>query len=406
MRILVPLARVALALLCALPAGAQTADELLRRCDPANVEATAAQLRQRGAPAAEACITLLVQGGEGATAASNAAALAALPAFLDELREALAGTTREGSPVEKQRGLDVLGSVGFVRDLTLALELAAAYPLCQNACVSETARADLRGSATRIVARHLKDLAGIEQVLEHCPTEFMLPMLDALAANASREGLVALGRLLEGVEPSSGLLLVAIGRMARTVPAPHDPQLRASVRWILERDGGSGFREAVLCAGALDDELAVEPLIGLLEHENPGVRLDALWSLERITGTKLGPRKERWTNWCREQELWWDNHARARLEDLGSRDGAVRGAALNELLRRRFPRHPLARGLAEKLEVLKGADFQQACATLEGLGSPAALEPLRQIDRKRLGAPQQAALEKCLAKLAPQPPAR
>ena len=406
MRVRSAFERVLLLALCAFPAAAQSAEDLLRKCDPTTVEATAERLRQLGPQGAEACISLLVQGWQDAPPAANAAALSALPAFLEELRQALDRTRHEGTPLEKQRGLDALSRVGAVGDLALALELAGAYPRCADSRVSDVSRADLRAAATRVLARNVKELAGIERILEICPAEFMTPLIDAIASSASREGLVALAGLLDDGDPAAGKLLVAIGRMARGLPAPHDPRVSAAVRWILERDGAHGFREAVLCAGALDDELAVEPLIGLLEHENPGVRLDALWSLERITGTKLGPRKERWTNWWREQELWWDNHARARLEDLGSRDGAVRGAALNELLRRRFPRHPLARGLAEKLELLKGADFQQACATLEGLGSPAALEPLRQIDRKRLGAPQQAALEKCLAKLAPQPPAR
>jgi HEAT repeat protein len=47
----------------------------------------------------------------------------------------------------------------------------------------------------------------------------------------------------------------------------------------------------------LGDDKAVGPLIGALEDENPGVRIQAADSLESITGQKLGEDAEAWRKW-------------------------------------------------------------------------------------------------------------
>jgi HEAT repeat protein len=73
--------------------------------------------------------------------------------------------------------------------------------------------------------------------------------------------------------------------------------------YVLEHDPFSFARQtAANSLGEIGNENAVQPLIESLDDDAPLVRSASMVALNRITGERLGSRKEPWTEW------WNGNH--------------------------------------------------------------------------------------------------
>lgn len=405
----------ALVLACVAPrAAAQERDApvsrvraLLERCTEPSVERTASDLRALGAEAARECLDAILRDELEASPAAKRAALAVLAGHAAAARVAILPLLDAGaSPGVRARGLEVLASAGTLEDLELALSLAATFPLVPgpdgDPCADPDVVDRLRASAAALFAREPDGLVHARSSIERCPAAWAPALVAALGESRTPQGLALLVELLSSGTSNASDAVAAIATAAQGLAPPFDPNVGDAVRWTLERETPGTFRQAVICVGWLEDERSAALLLGHLEHPSAGVRADALWSLRRITGTRLEGDPERWRRWLDAEERWRAEQLPALLSELETGQPAELAKALNEILRHSFPRHEIARELASRLERLDGAAFTAACDALAVLGSRAAVPALLELRAGATG-PRVAALERCLGLLAGPP---
>jgi HEAT repeat protein len=186
----------------------------------------------------------------------------------------------------------------------------------------------------------------------------------------------ALAQLL-GVQPELDLLLLAeLGRCASGQAPPFDSAVGSRVRGFLHAPSVELVREAAQACGRLEDAEALPELVELLGHENRGVRRNAHWSLRKITGVSFAEDPRAWGAWLLSEERWWDERAPELLLGLGDPDLAHALAAVQELARRRAPRHPLAREMVRALAHEEREVRRLACVALGQFRSRTAVPDL------------------------------
>lgn len=209
-------------------------------------------------------------------------------------------------------------------------------------------------------------------------------MLQAVTDAPSTDSLAALADLLRTRAWDPPFLLDEIGRATHAMTAPFDEQVCSTVRAELGNSDAEIVREAAVCAGWLEDELAVPALLDHFDDPNSGVRGNVIWALRRITGKAFAAERVVWQRWYDEQNEWWLSLAPQLLADLGSSAAARRASAINELVRHDFPRHALSRELAQALSPSDMFVFRLGCAGLAAMhshvGEPALREWMRDGD--------------------------
>lgn len=360
-------------------APAQSLRQRLERCGADDVAQLTYELRAARDEGLQTCLGLLVRREFESTPAGRQAARDALCSSLPAVREELrALTLGDADEARLRSGLELLGATLELADLDLALALAARFPTDPEE-PPESAHAGLvplRAAAAELFARHAEHLPRAAALLGELPEPYVSALISALGESRTPQALGRLGEWLargNGREPE---LVNAIALGARGMRGPFDLRTREAVRARLDEEGARGFREAVLCTGWLEDEGATYQLARLLRSPHPGVRADAVWSLQRITGARHGTDPLRWARWLAAERDWRAQHMPRLLEQLSGPSAVARAAALNELARHRFPRHELAEGIAAGLIYLEGPLFVSACEVLRQLGSAAALDGL------------------------------
>lgn len=307
---------------------------------------------------------------------------------------------REATGQELETGLQRIGREGTLADIELAVLLAARIE--EPVAGSETPRGAqaLRASASAVFARHAVKLPRLGSLLGERAQPWRGALIAAIGDSRTPQAVARLGEWLAIAGEDTRDTVAALSHAARGMQGPFDERARTAVRALLDRPGRAGYREAVLCAGWLEDDEATDALLDLLRSAHPGLAKDARWSLERITGVQLGPDALAWRRWLAEERDWRLEFLPGALDDLLGEDVSAQARALNEIVRHRFPRHELAQRLAGRLGALDGDRFRCACAALGELRSGTASEALRQVSEQDRPEPERLAAQAALTRIA------
>ncbi len=368
----------------------------LARCTPQTALKVVERLRSAKSEGAQACLDVLLRSQGNASVTAAEAAIEVLRTNLPGVRSELSTLCgARPSRVEIRGALALLGALGELSDLTLALELAAGAP---PATPREDAEADtddlgLRDCAAALFRRHADTASALRSAIERAPAEHRPLLVAALGASRTYAAVEVLGNWLLRERRERLGLVRALAESARALPPPFDERACAGLRDSLDHADAPEFREAILCVGWLEDAGSVGELVSLLRSPHPGVSADALWSLRRITGARIGTDAPRWQRFLAEERDWRAARLPELLDQLGGSDTKASGAALNELARHRFPRHEIAAAVGQRIEALEGTQFLSACGLLGQLGSRAALEALARAANSHHSAAEQRAIQ-------------
>jgi hypothetical protein len=315
-------------------------------------------------------------GGAGRTPMELAAVLDALGALdADELRrEVRLRIARRGDQAARAAAALALAAPGNPADLELVLEIALpaldpdglTTPFGErivDACVVLQER---DGDAWQ-VARGL---------VSRSADPARLVLVRAAARAPGPEALAFLGWCVQAV---AGRRLEVLGELQHASLAllpPADAGLAELVRRLLDDAEPQIVAQAALLCGRFEDGEATERLIELLAHPSSGVRSNALWSLQRISGLGLREDASRWATWHAAERAWWSEHFDATAAALGARDPVVVTRALLELGRRRLHRDRIGVELGRLLDHPDHEIVRLAAATLASVRSRASLHAL------------------------------
>jgi hypothetical protein len=215
-------------------------------------------------------------------------------------------------------GLVVLERFGQADDLAFAAALLRAG-----------SEEDLERAVLAVARRDRRALAVLEGLLRHVRTDVRVAFLRAVDGLGSLQAVVWIARCGEHSADVRGEALARLGRLAESLAHPAPEEALSLVHGVLGGIDGVGLRDAVIAAGRIEDGDSVPYLIALLSEGDPGLRADAAWSLQRITGLLLRERKERWEDWYASELEWWRERSQQAFAELESGD---RGACTRALL--------------------------------------------------------------------------
>ena len=138
-------------------------------------------------------------------------------------------------------------------------------------------------------------------------------------------------------------------------------------------------RESALAVARLNDCEAVPDLIALLEDEARGVRDNALWALQQLTGMGRTADPGVWRRWYDAEVEWWEREAPdllTRLDRIELLADAEIVASINELGRHRLFREDLARRLFGALDHRDPRVVRLACVALQQFEARSAVPQL------------------------------
>lgn len=398
-------------LIAAHAVAAQSPRDLLRTCTPERAPRLALELQRSADVGLHECFELIVRAAFEATPAGHGAARAALVESAPWVVGRLHGLPPDAlGAAELERAIELLGELGSLDEVALTCELARRIPAdegeLEGVHLADRAHASARRALAHLLARAPRGVPRVDDVARRAPPWAALLVIDAFAACDQRAALARLGEALDSERENIAALVRAIGTAAQRELGPHDARTRRAVLQRMHQTDAVGFRESVISAGWLEDHDATGRLLELLESSSQGVAADALWSLKRITGVQFRSDPHQWRAWLDEAEAWRQTRFPSLVDTLEAVDSAASGAALNELLRRGFPRHELAAAIAPRVVRLKGRAFEAVCEGLVQLRSAAALADLRNIDPGQRSSSERAALERALANLTARPAPR
>jgi HEAT repeat protein len=275
---------------------------------------------------------------------------------------------------ERITALEVLGAVGDEMDVETMVTLT--HPAVEPKLAPHTMRSALERELGALLARVPRGLQAVPSAYSDAHPSLLLPLVDAIGAEASADRLETLTRIL-GREPAAdGLILTAIGRQGASLPHPIEGRAGADVRGYFFDDDVNLRIEAATAAGRLEDYESVPALIDLLGDPDANVVRAAHESLKSIAGIDRPADVERWRTWYQAQMDWWRYEAQEDFQMV--RNGSPAGAAhvVLELSKRRFFRHELTEPIAPALQRKDGDLGILACAALGHLGSHTAVPHL------------------------------
>lgn len=259
---------------------------------------------------------------------------------------------------------------GLARDVQLCCDAARAAPADERVATA------FEAALAALLTRDASAFGVLDGALGTAPVglrERFVCAVETAGGAAAAEKLAAWAEAHRDLRRSA---LPRLGRLAARLPPPHPPEIVAPVRRILESGEPEALPEAALCAGKLEDALAIPALIGLLEHFHAGVRDDAHWALRRISGLAFPASPSRWSMWFAAEESFWIDDAARTWEALGSRDRGTRLRALAQVGKLRLRRHVVASHVAPLVLDEDEALALLAARELGRLRSPLARESL------------------------------
>lgn len=310
-------------------------------------------------------------------------------------------------PLPFRRAMGLLAELGDERDLAMLLDWAELLDALEpgDEHSSEGAIA-LRESCATLASHSATDRFIWAKSIERASEAMRMALARGLADCGSKDALERLSNELGRGRVGENLLLMEIARAARRIDRMHDAEVRRVVRSRLDGDEGLR-RDAALCAGALGDEASAERLVQLLADPSEGVRANAHWALQHLTGRRLPPAPQAWSRWLAAEIHWWNEEAPTQLRQLASPEAQTRVAAARNLASHRFPRHSLAAELADAVPFDDAGAAAIVLSALEHLNSHSAFAPLERRSSEARNPAVHGAVDRLLAALAkralPQP---
>lgn len=307
---------------------------------------------------------------EARRAESTADADAALGALsqrpLAELHAVLESAAAPGRPDEVAIAATlVLGRFGTASELALA-----------PALYREEAREEFDSAVLAVARRDARALHVLDGAARTASTEVRSAFVRAVEGLATTEAASWIARCAERAPDVRGEALARLGRLAQQLAQPVSDDVFAVVRNVLGGVASDALRDAVIAAGRMEDGDAIPYLVPLLREENAGLRADAAWALERISGLELREHAESWEVWYAQQTTWWREHSDAAFADLEGATPALRIRGLLEVGPRRLSRDRISLRVVPLLEDPDPGVARLAAATLRALRSRVAVPAL------------------------------
>jgi len=283
---------------------------------------------------------------------------------------------QESHPGAPRTALRLLAEIGRARDLGLAVRAATS----RGAAADSHVPVALERATRLLLERDRAALAEVESRLLQGPAEVAGPLVRATDALDPADALDWCARLVNRRSELGALLLAQMARIGEAHPDAVADSVRDAARPFLGAADPALVKQAALTAGKLEDHDALEPLIALLDHEDPGVRASAHWALKQVTGMRFPEESRRWTAWYRAEARWFEDEAPELFAELDAPDPRILHA-LNELARRRYQRPTLAGEVERVLDHDNARIRKMGCSVLRGIGGSAELPALvRRLD--------------------------
>lgn len=275
----------------------------------------------------------------------------------------------------KRAALIVLARVGSAQEMHIVLQVCA-EPDGVEAASDDAFLAPCERAMREISRRDPRGVFVLEKHFATIPRELAPSVLKGMADSGAEGCPGVLARLLEREKEQRILILGLLAKMSGRIARPVDEDVLSSVRRFVSGADPSVLPEAEIAVARLDDADAIPHLISLLSNPMRGVRANALWSLQKISGLGLREDPLRWKAWYREESQWWVEKSADVLERLRSRKPAEIKAALAEIARRNGHRDVLAQATLAALDASDPAVVALACNVLARLRSRVALARL------------------------------
>jgi hypothetical protein len=305
------------------------------------------------------------------------------------LREALlAGARSLSSPPEPTQAasaaraaeasiaLEILEALGRAPDLAAAVNvtLAAAGTSEDTALARAFERA-----AQALLARDTKTWDVLRSIVANVPLALAARLLAAAGACDTPLALQSLGLFLDHDAELDAATLSHVARLCVRFPDAIQPNYAERLCSFLGSPDAPVREQAALVVGRLEHEASTGKLIVLQFDEAPGVRANACWALQRISGLSYRAGDRRWQEWYDAETTWWVSKAPEVFDELGSRNRATLVAAVHELSRHRLARKELVSVIADLTYEADPELVALACKSLGSLGSRTAIPVLLEV---------------------------
>lgn len=291
----------------------------------------------------------------------------------------------------------IAGSCGYAQDLPLVVRAAG---LDAEALHWD----DFEAATTRILLRDRGAFTAIDGEMGTIPIELRMCVVRAVEATKLPAAAPVLAHWIDTKRDIRFGCLPYLSRLSLALDKPIQADVLASVRSLVESGDSQTLREAILCAGRLEDCAAIPALIRWLREGERGVRQDALWALRNITHMGLGEDANAWNGWLSNETKWWELESQDQFQWLESGTKAQKVAILCKISCLHAWRDRLAVEVAVALDDLDPDIALMAAAELKRLDSRLAVQRLADaLDRPevRVVAAAHAALESILKRELP-----
>lgn len=335
--------------------------------DPGRRADALEELAELGREDVDVLISLVINGAPGLSASTleEGLRMAPRPEVVGGAQSLL---EREAAPPERAAGLRVLGWVGGPREV-------GAFLLGARWAAEDVEFEAFEEALAAMLTRDLAGFSEVERGWRQLPVELRPGLVRAAAGTRDPRALATLGAVLDLGGESTRLVLE---RLPMVLPSnwPPPPEVDpARVRRFLD-PARDECRSAAIAVGRLGDSAAVPLLIDLLDSESSGVRANAHWALEQITGLRLAPSAAVWTRWYDDDRAWYRREANGAFLRLDSADTAEVLSAIREISGRRLHRHDLAQEVEVALQNDEATVRAAACGSLGSLASLASVPAL------------------------------
>ena len=253
----------------------------------------------------------------------------------------------ESARPERAAALRVIGEIGAASDVSLMLDLARTAPALADS--GESVDPQFQSSVEKLLGRDVHAFGQFETLFFAADAPLRPLLVQAISNAGTLAAVEVLAHLLGKDGELDVILMTGISHTAASLAAPFDARIEESVRNCLTASSENLVREAALAVGKLEDADALPMLVTLLSHSNRGVRENALWSLKKISGLCFAANEKAWSAWLKVEQNWWRESAPALFSRLETAKRPEALAIVQEVARRRYPRHPLAAELSRAL---------------------------------------------------------
>ncbi len=289
------------------------------------------------------------------------------------LREARRQVESSDTFLSRASAIRAAGAVGDGDDVAWILALPP--PLLEKG-PAKIVHLAVEEALAEILRRHPSSHDRLHLLWQGTSNELLASVVRAVGSAGDPRGYELLGDVVSWRAELSNLVFAQVPRIGPSDSHEANAELCDRIRPFLDPEDATTCQAASLALGELGDLQSVEILIELLQAESPGLRSNALWALQRITGFSFPESHETWSVWFAE-EMGWARKEKARVvRHLASRDDRDVVEAIRIASRHPLFRHELSEALCGVLSHGRARLRGLACRTLERLSSRTAVIPL------------------------------